>query len=68
MKIQSYREYTNGLINTDTVYKSYFNSYSHLIECNDLESLPKSLSEFLRNSLFFFSVEKATSLCKKQFA
>lgn len=65
MKIQSYREYTNGSINADTVYKSYFESYSHLIECNDLESLPKSLSGFLRNSLFFFSAEKATLLCEK---
>ena len=65
MKIQSYREYTNGPISADNAYKSYFEGLSHLIECNDLKSLPRSLSSFLRNSLFFLPLDKSTALCKK---
>ena len=65
MKIQAYREKTNGTKDADITYNSYLHSYSNLITCNDLHSLPDSLSGFLRNSIFFLSLDEASKLCLK---
>ncbi len=65
MKIQSYREYSKGPNDAENAYKDYLNMYWNLVENPDLKSLPKCLSGFLRNSLFFLPLDEASDLCQK---
>lgn len=65
MKIQAYREVTNGNINADNLYCFFVNKYQKLINCDITSDTPISLSGFLRNSVFFLPIDDALKLCRK---
>lgn len=65
MKIQAYREVTNGTTNAETSYNQFVSNYQELINSDITSATPISLSGFLRNSIFFLSQDEALKLCKK---